>query len=337
MVEPGRVADSLGGPGFDLVERTAAAIDRYGMLTPGPVVVAVSGGPDSMCLFDVMARLSKRYSIQPVLAHVDHALSEESDRVAARVGHFAAEGGYDAHVARAAELEGPNLHARARAFRYEFFDIVAKKVGAERIATGHTLDDRVETTLARLIHGAGTRGLAGLPPVDNDRVRPLITTRRGQTSAYCEEREIDYWVDPANEDPRFERARVRYGVIAAIKEGWGDGAVEAIARSAELLRDDAQLLEGLADTLYREIAKEDEAGVTVPLQVFAGIPRPIKRRMLERAVGEVRDRSGGIEAVVDAFERAEGEPLPHGTRFSVASGIEIAIGDHEITVSRMPE
>ncbi|MGH2757390.1 MAG: tRNA lysidine(34) synthetase TilS [Actinomycetota bacterium] len=334
MVEPGRVTDSLGGPGFELVERAASAIDRYGMLTSGPVVVAVSGGPDSVCLLDVLARLSSRYSIQPVVAHVDHALSEESDRIAARVGHLAAEAGYDAHVARATGLEGPNLQARARAFRYEFFGIVATKVSANRIATGHTLDDRVETTLARLVHGAGTRGLAGLPPIDNDRIRPLIAIRRSETRSYCDERGLEYWVDPANDDPRFERARVRHELVAAIQRGWGDGAVEAIARSAESLRDDAQLLETLATSVYGELAREGKNEVTLSIERLGDLPRALKRRVLERAVGEIRDRSGGIDAAVDALDV---KPIKTGARFAVASGIEIVIGRDVVTVSRMPE
>jgi tRNA(Ile)-lysidine synthase len=333
VVEPGRVAESLGGPGFALVERAASAIDRYDMLTPGPVVVAVSGGPDSMCLFDVIARLSSRYSIQPVVAHVDHALSEDSERIAARVGHFAAQGGYDAHVAKAPDLAGSNLHARARDFRYEFFGIVAQQVGAQRIATGHTLDDRVETTIARLIHGAGTRGLAGLPPVESDRIRPLIAVRRSETASYCDERGIDYWVDPANDDPRFERARVRNEVVSAIESGWGQGAVEAIARSAELLRDDALLLETLATSVHKELAREHEEGVSFPAARLIELPRALKRRVLERAVGEVRDRSGGIEAAVDALD---GKARP-GARFAVATGMEIVVGADEVTVSRMPQ
>jgi tRNA(Ile)-lysidine synthase len=333
VVEPGRVAESLGGPGFDLVERAASAIDRYDMLTPGPVVVAVSGGPDSMCLFDVIARLSSRYSTQPVVAHVDHALSEDSERIAARVGHFAAQGGYDAHVAKAPDLAGSNLHARARDFRYEFFGIVAQQVGAQRIATGHTLDDRVETTIARLIHGAGTRGLAGLPPVENARIRPLIAVRRSETASYCDERGIDYWVDPANDDPRFERARVRNEVVSAIESGWGQGAVEAIARSAELLRDDALLLETLATSVHKELAREHEEGVSFPAARLIELPRALKRRVLERAVGEVRDRSGGIEAAVDALD---GKARP-GARFAVATGMEIVVGADEVTVSRMPQ
>jgi tRNA(Ile)-lysidine synthase len=283
---------------------------------------------------DVLARLSSRYSIQPVVAHVDHALSEESDRIAARVGHMAAQAGYDAHVARATGLEGPNLQARAREFRYEFFGIVAKQVGAIRIATGHTLDDRVETTLARLIHGAGTRGLAGLPPIDNDRVRPLIAIRRSETRSYCEVRDLEYWVDPANEDRRFERARVRHDVVAAIERGWGVGAVEAIARSAESLRDDAQLLETLATSVFGELAREGEGRVTLPTDRVSELPRALKRRVLERAVGEVRDRSGGIDAAVDALDV---KPVKTGARFAVASGIEIVIGHDVVTVSRMPE
>lgn len=333
MVEPGRVGGSLGGAGFDLVERAATTIERFDMLQPGPVVIAVSGGPDSICLLDVIARLSERFKASPVVAHVDHGLSEESGRLAAHVGHMAAEAGFDAHVGRAADLQGPNLHARARDFRYEFFGIVAKQVGAERIATGHTLDDRVETTLARLVHGAGTRGLAGIPPIEGPRVRPLIGIRRAETQTYCDERELEYWIDPANDDPRFERARIRNEVVADIEQGWGEGAVLAIARSAELLRDDEQLLNDLGTSVYRELAREKDDAVVFPADRLAELPRALRRRVLERAVGEVRDRSGGIEAAIDALDA---RPPKRGVRFAVASGLEIVLDGPEVSVIRMP-
>ncbi|HEV3473425.1 MAG TPA: tRNA lysidine(34) synthetase TilS [Actinomycetota bacterium] len=335
MVEPGRVGGSPGGPGYDVVEKAAAAIEKHSMLSSGggSLVVTVSGGPDSVCLLDVLARLSPRWGLQIEVAHVDHGLSEESAEIAARVGRMGAEAGFDVHVARAPDLSGSNLHARARDFRYEFFGIVAERIGADRVATGHTLDDRVETTLGRLIHGAGTRGLAGLRPVEGNRVRPLIDVRRVETRTYCIERELDFYDDPANADDRFERAKIRSGVLRMIEEDWGDGAVRAIARSAELLKEDAVMLEELADGLFGQMAKHEEEATSFDLDALKGIPRPFRRRLLERAVGEIRDRAPGIEAVMDALDKGTSN-VP--ARFSLTSGIEVIIESDKVVVSRMP-
>ena len=161
-----------------------------------------------------------------------------------------------------AKIEGPNLHARARDFRYRFFETVATETGATRIVTGHTLDDRVETTLARLVHGAGTSGLAGIPPVEGKRVRPLLGSRRNETREYCIECGLDFYEDPANEDDRFERSAIRSRVVPAIEERWGDGAIRSIAQSSERLREDAAALSQLAERLYgiAPEAVEDLAG-----------------------------------------------------------------------------
>lgn len=335
MVEPGRVGGSPGGPGYDVVEKAAATIEKHSMLSFGgePIVVTVSGGPDSICLLDVMTRLAPRWGLRIEVAHVDHGLSEMSAEIAARVGRLGAEAGFDVHVAKAPDLAGSNLHARAREFRYEFFGIVAERIGADRIVTGHTLDDRVETTLARLIHGAGTRGLGGLAPVDGNRVRPLIDLRRSETRAYCERRELAFYDDPANVDDRFDRAKIRSGVLRMIEEDWGDGAVRAIARSAELLKEDANTLEGLADGLFGQLAKAEGDTTTFEVDALKGIPRPFRRRLLERAVGEVRDRSGGIEAALDALDKRT-STVP--ARYAVASGIEIVLEAERVVVSRMP-
>lgn len=321
MVEASRLSRRLGGAGFDLVETARDSIARFDML-PGsaPCVVAVSGGPDSLCLLDVMTRLDVR---PVVVAHVDHGLSETSSEVAAAVAKLGAEAGLDVHVARARDLAGPNLHARARAFRYAFFATIASDVGADRVVTGHTLDDRVETTLARLLHGGGTSVLAGLRPVDADRVRPLIAVRRAETRSYCDERHLAYFVDPANDDARFDRARVRNVLVQAIENGWGEGAVRAIATSIDRLSEDASALDHLADALYASLAQEGDDGIRFEIDPFMKTPRAFRRRILERAVGRVRDRTGGIDAALEYLDR---ETLPASeARFSVASGAEIAI------------
>lgn len=326
MAQAGRLSREVAGPAFDLVERVRDTIAGRDML-PGdaPCVVAVSGGPDSLCLLDVLARLKAR----PLLvAHVDHGLSDASEEIAANIAKIASEAGIDAHVARARDLAGPNLQARARAFRYSFFETIARDNGADRIATGHTLDDRVETTIARLIHGGGPPVLAGLRAVDGMRVRPLILLRRSETRRYCDERGFSYVDDPANEDLRFERARVRREVIPAIEKNWGAGAIPAIATSIDRVTEDVEAIEGIIDTLYPTLASASPGGTRFDLEDVRRLPRALRRRLLERAAGRVRDRAGGIDAALDALDRNATD-----VRFSVASGIEIAISRETVLVS----
>ncbi len=295
-------------------------------------VVGVSGGPDSICLLDVLGRLKEAFALQLAVAHVDHGLSDTSEEVAASVARLAASAGHDVHVARASGLEGSNLHARAREFRYRFFETVASETGAERIVTGHTLDDRVETTLARLVHGAGTDGLAGLRARDGKRLRPLLRVRRNETRDYCAQRGLEFVDDPANNDDRFERAAVRARVVTAIEERWGDGAVRAMATSAERLAEDADFLKGLAETLYGQIAKRLPGEVRFDVGAIRLAPRALRRRLLEHAIGRVRDRSGGIDAALDALDRPSAQ-APLG--FDVAQGATIEVTREHVVV-RMP-
>ena len=335
MAAPGRLTGA-GGPGFDIVEAARDSIDRFRMLegsSGGVVLVAVSGGPDSTCLLDVMSRLAPAYDVTLEVAHVDHRLSDTSEEIAGEVASEAAKAGFDVHVGRAPDLSGPNLHARARAFRYAFFETVAAEIGADRIATGHTLDDRVETTLARLIHGAATEGLAGIPPAEGLRIRPLIDVRRHQTKEYCEVRDLKFFEDPSNEDERFERSAVRTSLVAAIEKRWGPGAIRAIASSSERLREDAEALAQLSDAVYGQVGTSSGDVVRIKRDLFVELSRALRRRVLERAVGRVRDRSGGIQAALDA---AEGE-VPTGAQFNVAAGIEIVFAKEEIVVSRSSE
>jgi tRNA(Ile)-lysidine synthase len=329
-----RPAIRLGGQGFDVVTAARDLLARVEEPAGGTHrwVVCVSGGPDSVCLLDVLGRLSQTLDLELAVAHVDHGLSPQSEEVAAAVARAASGAGHDVHVARAGGLEGPNLHARAREFRYRFFETVAADTGAARIVTGHTLDDRVETTIARLLHGAGTGGLAGLRPRDRNRLRPLLGVRRAETRGYCEARGLEFFDDPANTDERFERAAIRARILATVEERWGDGAVRAMAVSAERLAEDATFLDGLAETLYGQIAKRSPGEVRFDLEAIRLAPRALRRRVLGLAVGRARDRSGGIEAALDALE---GRDLGRGLSFDVAEGATISV-DRDGVVVRMP-
>ena len=325
---------TLGGPGYQLVEKARDTINKYRMTEPGDsVLVAVSGGPDSTCLLDVLVRLAATLDIKLEVAHVDHGLSDESEAISAEVTSRAAQAGHEVHFVTAPDLAGSNLQARARDFRYAFLETVATNAGFQRVATGHTLDDRAETTVARLIHGAGTRGLAGLLPVEGLRIRPLIEIRRAEARAYCVERGLEFYDDPANEDDRFERVAVRKRIIAAIEERWGSGAVHAVAVSAERLGEDAEAIEGLATAVYGQIASRDGDGVRFDREAFLRTPRAFRRRLLETAIGRVRDRSGGIDESLDALDR----DATFIGRFSAAGGAEIVVTSDSIMVKGAAE
>ena len=321
---------TFGGPGYKVVERALATIEHYSMFEQGDsVLVAFSGGPDSTCLLDVLSRLRGKLGLKLAAAHVDHGLSDESADISAKVSTAVAEAGFEIHVVRIPDLEGPNLHARARDFRYGFLDLVAEREAIGRIATGHTLDDRAETTMARLVHGAGTKGLAGIPPVEGNRVRPLIDLRRSETISYCDECGLDYFEDPANENERFERATIRSRLVPVIEERWGDGGIRAIAQSAERLREDAVALDHLVDRVYSDIAKNDGDATRIQTDALLAIPRAFRRRILERAVGRVRDRSAGIDEVLDALDAGK----PSGDKsFSIAGGTQIVVSSGEVVV-----
>ena len=326
---------SLAGPGYELVVKARSAIERWKMFEGGEtVIVAVSGGPDSTCLVDVLMRLSETLSLRLEVAHVDHGLHQESADIAARVGARVAEAGLDAHVIRLSGLEGPNLQARARTLRYGFFETLAQKLGAQRIATGHTLDDRVETTLGRLIHGAPPEVLAGIPPVDGLRIRPLIEIRRGDARAYCEERGLSVYNDPSNDDDRFERVAVRNEVVPIIERRWGPGAVRAMGASCERLWEDARALENLSGRIYAGIAESSGDEVTFERGALGPLDRALRRRLLQLAVGRVRDRSGGIEAALDALDGEEKEGTSPALDFSVAGEGVITVSPGEVRVAR---
>ncbi|MGD0528409.1 MAG: tRNA lysidine(34) synthetase TilS [Polyangiaceae bacterium] len=181
------------------------------------VLVAVSGGPDSMALLHVLALLRGRLAFGLFAHGVDHGL-----RPAA-----AAELDLAADLARSLEVPfarsrvsvdpGGNLQARARTVRWEALRAAASQAGADRVATGHHADDRAETVLMRILRGTGPRGLAALPALDGDRIRPFYRARRADVAAHVARHALPHALDPSNRDPRFLRTRVRFEVLPLLE------------------------------------------------------------------------------------------------------------------------
>lgn len=193
-----------------LITIARAALRDHGLAPRGSrVLVAVSGGPDSMALLHVMALLRARHGFGLFAHGVDHGLRTEAARELDLAESFSRD--LDVPFSRTAVCVPPggNLQARARDVRWAALRAAASKVGADRIATGHHADDRAETVLMRLLRGTGARGLAVLPPAEGDRIRPFSRARRCDIVAHIARHRVPHAIDPSNANPRFLRARVR--------------------------------------------------------------------------------------------------------------------------------
>jgi tRNA(Ile)-lysidine synthase len=225
---------------------TLQLVQALSGLPVGPLLVACSGGPDSLALAAAAAVLGERRGVKVRAVVIDHGLQAESAAVAAGVvAQLADVLGLPADVVRvqvSSTSGGPE--AAARDARYAA--LLAAGGDAEMIVLGHTLDDQAETVLLGLARGSGPRSLAGMPAVRGRLYRPLLGVRRQVTEAACAEWGLRAWSDPHNSEDRFSRVRVRERVLPVLEAELGPGVAEALARSAGLARADADLLDELA-------------------------------------------------------------------------------------------
>jgi tRNA(Ile)-lysidine synthase len=201
-----------------LITLTEAAARDHGLMPRGStVLVAVSGGPDSMALLHVLARLRRKLGMGLFAHGVDHGLRPEAAGELDRAEAFARS--LDVPFGRTAVRlgAGGNLQARARDARWAALRTAAARAGADRIATGHHADDRAETVLMRILRGGPLESLGVLPPTEGDRIRPFIHARRAAVALHVGRHELPFAVDPSNSDTRFLRARVRAEVLPLLE------------------------------------------------------------------------------------------------------------------------
>ena len=230
------------------------------------IVVGVSGGADSLALVAGAAWCSRRVE---ELAHVpvcavvvDHGLQKGSAAVAARAAAQVEALGVEAQVVQVEVTDrGDGPEAAARVARYRA--LLADRDAV--VLVGHTLDDQAETVLLGLARGSGTRSLAGMPERQGRLLRPLLGVRRSETQAACEEVGLEWWSDPHNADPAYSRSRVR-AALTTLDEAIGPGLAEALARTAELARADADLLDTLSAKLLLEGSQPDGTLAIAPLE-----------------------------------------------------------------------
>jgi tRNA(Ile)-lysidine synthase len=315
------------------VEQIREAVRAGGLLGDGPLgdgralVAMLSGGRDSVCLLDVLVALRGASAVAAL--HVNYALRAGADAderhcvalceqlgvelsiVRAARHEHADRGGDERAGADAAERAGGNVQAWARELRYAAARELAASLalGQRRapIATGHTASDQVETILYRLAASPGRRALLGMAPSEDGIVRPLLDFTREQTTAYCRERALSWREDESNEDERYARARVRATLVPALRSV--HPAAEAnVLRTASLLREESEVLDGLVDSLVGERP-------SIPLTRLQALPPALARlvvvRLAEEAAGEYAPQAGGRVDELLALGRRGGRAELH--------------------------
>ncbi len=264
------------------VRRTLADLD------PGDtVVVACSGGADSLALLSATVHEAAATSLRVIGATVDHGLQdgsgEHTDRVAAQMREL----GVAESVTARVHVEAPGLgpEAAAREARYAVLAQIAERFSARTVLLGHTLDDQAETVLLGLARGSGGRSLAGMRRSFDLYHRPLLDVTRVDTETACVTQGIEFWADPHNSDDRFTRVRVRTRVLPVLEDELGPGVAATLARTADQLRADTAYLDAVADAALVAARPEVGAGELTGLSVAALAPLPdaIRTRVLRLA------------------------------------------------------
>jgi tRNA(Ile)-lysidine synthase len=255
-----------------------------------PVLVACSGGADSLALLAATVFEARREPWHVVGVTVDHGLQEGSaERAAELVGQMARLGAAETVSARVeVHASGQGVEAAAREARYAVLGEVAQRWGSRVVLLGHTLDDQAETVLLGLTRGSGGRSLAGMRPAFEVFRRPLLQVTRAQTEQTCAAEGIEFWRDPHNEDPRFTRARVRHQVMPTLERELGPGVAAALARTAEMLREDMTALDDLAQALREDMA----TAAGLPVERLTAVVPALRRRILRAAAVD----AGAIDA-----------------------------------------
>ena len=253
-----------------------------------PVVVACSGGPDSLTLLAVAADRG----LAPIAVHVDHGLRDGSASEGAIVADAARRFDATFEQRRVHVDRGANLEARARDARYAALEAAAEGHGAAHVLVGHTADDQAETVLLALLRGSAAPGLAGMPVRRGRIVRPLLRVRRAETETCCAALGLEPVRDPTNDDRAFRRAWVRHEALPLLAAGAGRDLVPVLVRQADVLRDESEYLDALARAAW------PPDPLTAPARVLSQLPPALARRAVRCWLGSPPPSFDEVERVL---------------------------------------
>ncbi len=295
------------------------------------VIVAVSGGIDSVVLLHLLQRLEDRYGLKLIVSHLNHCIrKEEAERDASFVQSLASSNNLQcelgvADVPALMTNEGLSLQVAAREARYNFFDLLRKKHKANKVALGHHMDDQVETVIMRFLRGTGTKGLKGMEPVrEGVYIRPLIGITRKEIEDYAKDQGLSFVTDSTNFKDIYLRNKIRYELLPFLEKNYNPNINEEIVRLSRLMKRDDEFLESAAEKHLQDMVKVDnEDVVTVSLKHLISIHKALRTRVLRSLWKKLSGHTSGIysyhiENILGLLESDTPNSkvdLPYGVRF----------------------
>ncbi|MGJ7044163.1 tRNA lysidine(34) synthetase TilS [Thermoanaerobacterium thermosulfurigenes] len=277
---------------IDSFEKT---IKEYKMIEKGDkIVVGVSGGPDSICLLNLLLEIKERYKLKLFVVHVNHMLrGADADSDALFVEKFCKGINipfflFKEDVRRYAEEKGLSEEAAGREIRYSAFNKVLKEVGGNKIAIAHNKNDVAETVLLNILRGAGTTGLVGIKPVNGCIIRPLIQTKRREIIDYLNSKNLEFVEDVTNKEDAYRRNRIRLKLIPFIEEYFDIDMVENLYRTSQIVLDDEDYLSRESEKIFNEIADIDNGNVKLDIDGIKKLHSSIKRRVIRLAYKKLK-------------------------------------------------
>jgi tRNA(Ile)-lysidine synthase len=282
-----------------MLEKVKAWIDRNGLLEQGDtIVVACSGGPDSLALLHILAAFRSEYNMSMVVAHVDHMLrGDESAMEAAFVVDFCAKRSLICYhkaidVPRFMKETGKSGEEAARIVRYQYLRQVAKEVGGGKIATGHHRDDQAETVLMNMLRGSGSTGIRGMQPMNGDIIRPLLSISRADIMAYCKMEQLEPKFDSSNFETNYLRNRIRIHLLPELEKQYNSAVKDSLCRTATIVGDEHDFIQHTAKNIWPEVVKEENHYLLLVAKqmklVHIAVTREIIRLAIEKKQGSLR-------------------------------------------------
>jgi len=289
------------------------------------ILIGVSGGADSLALAYATCLEAKLAGVEVIAIIIDHQLQEQSNEVALRASNELARFGVErSEIVKVNVDMIDGMESSARRARYEAFESAIVKFRPDYFFLAHTKNDQAETVLLGLARGSGTRSLSGMAEVNGIYVRPLLGIDRSTTEKLCEENQIEYWQDPHNNDRSYARVRARLEVMPVLESNLGPGVVDALARTARILREDADALDLLAGSYLAEKGEEEALAVTE----LEKLPKAVRIRVLRALIyragapeGSISaDHAASVEAMVSDWHGQGAISLPGGVKVGRFSG-----------------
>lgn len=287
-------------------DKILTTIKEYNLIEPEDIVlIAVSGGPDSMCLLNAIYDLKEILRIKKIaIVHINHMLREEAEEETQYVKKFAENKNIDffvkyVDIKKISENNKIGEEEAGRKERYKFFEEIAEKINANKIAIAHNYNDNAETILMHLMRGTGISGLAGIKPYREGKyIRPIIKCTREEIEKYCEDKKLNPRYDKSNKNNLYTRNRIRNELIPFIKNKFNPNIIDTLNRLSSLVNEEENFIEKVINVEYENILKsEDENKIQIDVKSFNKLDKYIKSKVVLYIIKKLFGSTNGIEQI----------------------------------------